>query len=91
MKDPIKVTDEELKTALSLQSDFQKTVYQFGNLYLEKVQIDNAIKLITSKEKELQDKLKDLQDKENELIQGIYKKYGDGKLDLEKGLFIPAK
>jgi len=91
MKDPIKVSEEELKTAVSLQSEFQNTVYEFGSLYLEKMQIDNAIKLITTKETELQEKLKTLREKEDNLIQNVYKKYGDGKLDLEKGLFIPSK
>lgn len=89
MKDPIKVTDEELKLSLDLQKDFQTALYKFGNLYVEKIQIDNAIKVISDKETELQNQWKSLQDKENTLIQDMYKKYGDGQLDLSKGLFIP--
>lgn len=89
MKDPIKITEEELTSALSIQTDSQNSLIQFGSLYVEKLQIDNAIKVVTEKENELQKQWKSLQEKENTLIQKIYEKYGNGQLDLKKGLFIP--
>lgn len=89
MKDPIKLTDEELKSALDVHNGSQSIVFQFGGLYMEKMQIENAIKIVSDKETELQKQLKDLQDRENTLVQDMFKKYGDGSLDLERGLFIP--
>lgn len=91
MKDPIKISQEELQLTVDLQNKFQQIILDFGNLYLEKLQIDNAVKLITEKETKLQDELKNLQTKENDLIQSFYKKYGDGSLDIKKSLFLPKE
>lgn len=90
MKDPIKISQEELQTTLDLQNKIQKIVHDFGNLYIEKLQIDNAVKVITEKENNLQNEFEKLQTQENELIQSFYKKYGDGSLDIKKGLFLPS-
>lgn len=89
MKDPIKVTSEEIKLITDLQSEFQKAIINFGNLYVEKLQVETAIKTIADKETALQEEWKTLQTRENDLIQSFYKKYGDGSLDMKKGLFIP--
>jgi translation initiation factor 2 alpha subunit (eIF-2alpha) len=89
MKDPIKITQEEVKSITDLQTEFQKSVVEFGNLYIEKMQVDSLIKVIADKESSLQEEWKKLQTKENDLIQSFYKKYGNGSLDLKGGLFIP--
>jgi cell division protein FtsL len=89
MKDPIKITQEELQSTADLQQKFQQSVMEFGNLYIEKMTVETSIKTLTEKENKLQEEWKNLQVKENELIQGFYKKYGDGSLNLAKGLFIP--
>ncbi len=91
MKDPIKITQEELQATLDLQGQFQKMITEFGNLYVEKIQVESVIKAITEKETKLQEEWKSLQTKETEAIQSFYKKYGDGALDLKKGLFIPTE
>ena len=89
MKDPIKITQEEIKATTDLHVSFQNATIDFGNLYVEKLQVEAMIKALTDKEAGLQEEWKKLQTKENDLIQGFYKKYGDGSLDLKKGLFIP--
>lgn len=89
MKDPIKITQEELQTTTDLQQKFQQMVVDFGNLYVEKMAVEASIKALTEKENRLITEWKDLQTKESELINGFYKKYGDGSLDLKKGLFLP--
>jgi len=89
MKDPIKITTEEIKATTDLQSAFQNTIIDFGNLYIEKLHVESMIKILTEKESGMQEIWKNLQTKENELLQSFYKKYGDGSLDLKKGLFIP--
>ena len=91
MKDPIKISEEELKKTLDLQTQVQQIVLEFGNLYLEKLQVDNAVKVITDKETKLQEEFKNLQSQENDLIQSFFKKYGDGSLDVKRGLFLPKE
>ena len=90
MKDPIKISQEELQNTIDLQNQFQQMVAKFGNLYVEKMQVDEMIKVLTEKEGALQEEWKTLQTKENDIVQSFYKKYGDGSLDLKKGLFIPS-
>jgi hypothetical protein len=89
MSDPIKITTEELQSTTDLQTKFQQAVLDFGNLYVEKMAIEALVKGLTEKENKLQEGWKDLQAKENELIQSFYKRYGDGSLDIRRGLFIP--
>ena len=91
MKDPIKITQEEIKSTVDLQTEFQKSIVEFGNLYVEKMQVESMIKVITDKETALQEEWKKLQTKENELLQSFYKKYGNGSLDLKQGLFTPTE
>jgi hypothetical protein len=89
MKDPIKITQEETQETSDLQQRVQQSVLDFGNLYVEKMAVEGSIKALTEKENKLQEVWKDLQTKETELIQGFYKRYGDGSLDIRRGLFIP--
>ena len=89
MKENIKISESELSEVKLLQNKFQERIFQFGNLYLEKMQIEAAVKSITDKEVELQEEWKNLQKMENDLISKILTKYGEGSLDLKAGVFIP--
>ena len=87
----IKMTEDELKEIRDIQKKFQDTHYQFGNIYLEKIQVEEAIKTIAEKETSLISTWKSLQKEENELINKILKKYGEGSLNLKDGIFISEK
>lgn len=89
MNQKIKISEGEVKTINELRDKFQEIRFQFGGLYLEKLSVDAAIKAITDKEGQLQAAWKDLQKQEDELLDAISKKYGDGSLDLKEGVFIP--
>lgn len=89
MNQKIKISDEEVSAIRTLQSKFQEIRSQFGTLYLEKLSVDSAIKAITEREGQLQDEWKSLQKQENDLIEAVLKKYGEGSLDVKEGVFIP--
>jgi hypothetical protein len=91
MSEPIKMTEDELSEVRMLQNKFAERVQQFGHLYLEKMQVQEAVDKITKKEGELQNEWKNLQKLENDLIDKVIKKYGEGQLDLKAGVFIPEK
>ena len=91
MSDPIKMTSDELAEIKLLQGKFQEKLFQFGNLYLEKMNVEAAIKDITDRETKHQDEWKSLQKMENELIEKLLKKYGEGALNLKEGVFQPEK
>jgi hypothetical protein len=89
MNEKIKITEEELNTVRTIQGGFHQTQMDFGRLYLEKMAVDKAIKDITEKEGGLQERWTSLQKQENDTIDAILKKYGEGSLDLTDGMFIP--
>jgi len=89
MKENIKITEEEQNTIRDLQMKFQKKLGEFGTLYVEKMGIDAAIKAMVEKETSVQNEWRELQKQENILVESILKKYGEGSLDLAKGVFIP--
>ncbi len=86
---PIKLKDEELRTIQEIQEKNGIMLGQFGTLYLDKMQIDEAIKVVTTKEQKLQEEWVSLRKKENELIDKIIKSYGEGSLDMKNGTFTP--
>ena len=89
MNEKIKITEDELNSVRTLQVKFQEKLFQFGRLYLEKMSVEATIKSITERETQLQDSWKDLQKQENDTIEAILKKYGEGSLDVKEGVFIP--
>jgi hypothetical protein len=91
MSEPIKITEEELSEVRMLRGKFHERVVQFGTLYLEKMQVEAQVKSITDKEQELQQEWKNLQKMEDDLLDKIIKKYGEGSLDLENGTLVPSK
>ncbi len=91
MKEPFKITDEEIGEIQTLRNKFQEKVFLFGNLYLEKFKVDESIKEISERELQLNNDWKILQKQESEMIDSILKKYGEGNLDLSKGIFTPSE
>lgn len=91
MAEKIKLTEEELNQIRTHQVNVQNKIDQFGRLYLEKLNVDAAIKAVTDRESQLQADWTALQKTENELLNGILKKYGEGSLDVRDGMFIPEK
>jgi len=90
-EEPIKIDNNCLSEIKMLQEKFQQKTFEMGILYLEKMQIDELIKNTTSKEQKLQDEWNSLKNMENQLIDNLIKKYGEGSLDLSKGVFVSDK
>ena len=89
MSEPIKMSENEVAEIKLLQEKFQRKTLDMGLLYLEKMQLDEIIKNLTNKEQSLRDDWESLKKLENELIDKLIKKYGEGALDLNKGMFVP--
>lgn len=91
MSEQIKMTDNELAEVRMLQEKFQEKVFQLGQLYLQKMQVESSIKAVTDQETKLRDDWTNLQKMENEMVEKLLQKYGEGALDLKAGLFLPEK
>tara|TARA_R100001509_G_scaffold96229_1_gene56001 strand:- start:109 stop:360 length:252 start_codon:yes stop_codon:yes gene_type:complete len=80
----VKFTEEELKQVQDIQQDYLSIQNQFGQLKL-------AILKLKQQESDLENSFKIIEDKEKNFLESVTKKYGDGTLNPETGLFTPNK
>lgn len=90
MSQNIKISEAELSEIKLLQSKFQETVYKFGNLHIEKMELDNLIADYVQKEKSSNEEWTNLQRMEKELLDKIVQTYGEGNLNMQDGTFTPT-
>ena len=87
MNEKIKMTDNELAEIRLLQEKFQQKMFQLGQLCLQKWDIETRTKANNEHEAKLKDEWNSLQKMENDLIEKLLNKYGEGSLDLAQGTF----
>lgn len=90
MKDPIKITQEELTQFNNLKDNIQRNIFEFGELYLEKMELDALYKSLSEKELKLRNKTDEFKKQETALMTAILDKYGEGNLSLADGIFTPS-
>jgi hypothetical protein len=79
-----KFTEEELKSLQTLQQKIQQSTFQFGQLYLSKIKLEEQ-------EKTLKDYVYSLEQEEVKLAETLNAKYGKGSIDTLTGEFTPSK
>ncbi len=84
MSEEIKFTQEELTQVQNIQKSYINVQNQFGQIKLSQIRLDEQ-------EVELEDALKQLQSEEKKFLDGITKKYGQGTLNPETGIFSPTE
>lgn len=89
MGEPKKITVEELDEFNKLKEGIQRNIFEFGELYLEKMELDNLYKAMSDKETALRNKTELFKKQENELMTKILQKYGEGNLNIATGTFTP--
>ena len=92
MPEEVKFTEEELNEVQSIQQEYNNIQTKFGQLKLAKLRLNEQMIDLEKQEEELEVKiLKNVQDKEQKFLDGITKKYGQGTLNPESGVFTPNK
>ena len=89
MSEPIKFTQQELDSLKKIQLSFQENIMSFGQLYLDKMTLDAKIKELSQVESNLRTNYEKIQKDEDEWLNSITTKYGEGALNLKDGTFIP--
>ena len=79
-----KFTKEELKSLTDLQSKSQNATFQFGQLALNKIKLEQQ-------ETSLKNYIKSLEEEETKLAKDLSDKYGKGTIDIETGEFTPSE
>jgi hypothetical protein len=90
MNNPIKITEEELAEIRMLQNKISRKIFEFGNLGIEKLEIDRQVSDFVEKDKKLREDWDGLRKMEKEFIDKLITKYGEGDLDMKEGTFSPA-
>ena len=84
MPEEVKFTEEELKQVGTFQQNYSNIQNQFGQLKMAQIRLDEQ-------EVELEEGLKSFQYKEKKFLDEITKKYGEGSLNQDTGVFTPNK
>jgi len=84
MPEEVKFTEDELKQVQNIQVSYQNIQNQFGQLKMAQIRLDGQ-------EVDLENSLTSIQDEEKKFLDGITKKYGQGSLNPETGVFTPTE
>ena len=91
MPEEVKFTEEELKQVQEIQSQYLSIQSQFGQLKMAEIRHQNQATSLENEEEKIRKTLKDVQDNEQKFLDEITKKYGQGSLNPETGVFTPTK
>ena len=89
MAEETKFTKEEMNTISEIQEKYLEIQQKLGQVSLSKLKLEQQVEAIDVLEKELLENFKKTQKEEKDFVDGITKKYGDGTLDPESGIFTP--
>ena len=89
MAEPVKFTEDELKTVTKIREDYFNIQNEFGQIKLAKIRLETQINSVEIREEELHKQFVELQNSETEFLDSITEKYGQGTLNPETGEFVP--
>ena len=81
---PTSFSKEELDQLKKLRTELSNMTAQFGQLYINKVKLEEQETL-------LKKQLAELEQKENTLAKELTDKFGKGSINLETGTFTPTE
>ena len=85
----IKFTEDEMKGLGELQQTYAGVQQALGGVSVQRMRVEAQAKDVDTAEAQLKSQFAENQTKEREFVQSINKKYGDGNLNLENGVFTP--
>ena len=84
MPEEVKFTEEELKQVQNVQKSYVNIQNQFGQLKLAQIRLDEQ-------EIDLENSLQKIKKEEQQFLDSITEKYGQGTLNPETGVFTPTE
>lgn len=85
-----KITQEEQEFVQKLQEQYSELTIKLGQINMEKHDLENSLNELKELEKDLLDQYKEARKSEQQFINSLSDKYGDGSLNLETGEFVPG-
>lgn len=91
MSDSIKFEQSELDSLSKIQGKYQEKTYALGQLYLDKMSLDEKFKQLVEYENKIKEEFVSIQKEEEQWLNSITAKYGEGTLNIKDGTFTPTK
>ena len=89
MADAVKFTEEEMKEISTLQQSYVNLQNVLGQLGVNRIRLEQQLDDLDTAEDNVRVQFVENQTKERNFVDSINKKYGDGNLNLETGVFTP--
>ena len=91
MSEEVKFTEEELTQVQNIQKSYSNVQNQFGQISVAQVRLEEQEHSLAKEHENLVKSLKKIQSDEQKFLNEITKKYGQGSLNPETGVFTPNK
>ena len=91
MAEDTKFTKEEMDMISKIQETYLDIQQKLGQVSLSKLKLEQQSEAIDKMEKEILENFKKTQKEEKDFVDEGTKKYGDGTLNPENGIFTPNK
>ena len=91
MSEEVKFTEDELKSLKDIQQKYVNIQVQLGQLGKSRIKLEQQITSLNSSEESLREDFEKTTQNEQNFLTKIRKKYGDGELNPETGVFIKKK
>jgi len=85
----VKFTDDEMTKINELQGAYVNLQNALGQVGISRIRLEQQFDNLELNEKNIKDKFAETQKNEKDFVDSINKKYGDGNLDLQSGVFTP--
>ena len=89
MAEEVKFSQEELSQLTELQQTYATIQNTFGQLSVNRIRLEQELSSLDEADARLNSDFAANQQKERDFVDTISKKYGDGNLDLNTGVFTP--
>ena len=91
MAEDTKFTKEEMDMISKIQETYLDIQQKLAQVSLSKLKLEQQAEAIDRMEEELLENFKKTKKEEKDFVDGVTKKYGDGTLNPESGIFTPNK
>ena len=91
MAEEIKFSKEELDEIKNIQQKYLHIQNSLGQVSLARINFDRQLEELAKTENSLITDFQDHRQSEQDFVDKITKKYGNGNLNLENGTFIPTE
>ena len=91
MSEEVKFTEEELTQVQNIQKSYSNVQNQFGQISVAQVRLEEQEHSLAKEHENLVKSLKKIQSDEQKFLNEITKKYGQGSLNPETGVFTPTE